>query len=50
MVMISFVGFISTNGLDSGGDGTGRQRTADLLAIVQQDQRLGSTARGEIKV
>lgn len=50
MVIISFVGFIYTNGLNSGGDGTGRKRTADLLAIVQQDQRLGSTARGEIKV
>lgn len=49
MVTISFIVFISVDGLDAGGDGAWRQRAADLLTIIQQDQRLGGAARSQIK-
>lgn len=49
MVTISFFVFVSSDELDAGCYGAGRQRTADLLAIIQQDQRLGGAARGQIK-
>lgn len=49
MVTISFFVFVSSDELDAGCNGTWRQRTADLLAIIQQDQRFGDAARGQIK-
>lgn len=49
MVTISFIVFVSSDGLDAGCNGAGRQRTADLLAIIQQYQRLGGAPRGQIK-
>lgn len=49
MVTISFIVFVSSDGLDAGRNGTWRQRAADLLTIIQQDQRLGGAARGQIK-
>ena len=49
MVTISFIVIVSSDGLYAGSNGAGRKRTADLLAIIQQDQRLGGAARGHIK-
>lgn len=49
MVTISFIVIVSSDGLDAGCNGAGRKRTADLLAIIQQDQRLGGAARSQIK-
>lgn len=49
MVTISFIVFVSIDRLDAGRNGAGRQRAADLLAIIQQDQRLGGAARSQIK-
>ena len=49
MVTISFIVIVSSDGLYAGSNGAGRKRTADLLAIIQQDQRLGGAARSQIK-
>lgn len=49
MVTISFIVLVSSDGLDAGGYGAGRQCTADLLAIIQQDQCFGGAARSQIE-
>lgn len=50
MVVVSFAVFFGFVHLDSRGDGARRQRAANQLAVLQKNQRLGGSARGQIKV